>query len=113
MSATTRFILIALAAAGAVIPWTFHISYLLGGGSFAPSPFLAAVSVNPLVAGITWDVYLAAAAFSVWLLHDAPRQGMRHRWLYVLLTFGVGLAVSLPLYLALRARSLEAAGDRR
>jgi hypothetical protein len=95
-------ILYVLAAAGLVIPWSFNIAFLLEGGSFAPSPFLAAVTANSLVAGITWDVYLAAAAFCAWLLQDAPSAGVRRPWVYVLLTFLVGLAFALPLYLALR-----------
>lgn len=48
---------------GLVIPWSFHIAFLLDGGSFAPVRFLAVVSANKLTAGITGDVYLSAAAF--------------------------------------------------
>lgn len=97
-------VLFLLAALGLAVPWYFNIAYLLGGGSFAPGPFLAAVSANALTTGITWDVYLAAAAFSAWLVRDAPSAGVARPWLYVVLTFGVGLAFSLPLYLALRSR---------
>jgi hypothetical protein len=95
-------ILFILASIGLVVPWYFNVAFLLDGGSFAPAPFLAAVSANKLVAGITWDIYLAAAAFSVWLLQDAPAAGVRRPWIYVALTFGVGLAFTLPLYIALR-----------
>lgn len=91
-----------LAFLGFAIPWYFNIAFLLQGGSFAPQPFLAAVSANLLTAGITWDVYLAATAFCVWLLSDAEPAGVRRPWLYVAMTFGVGLAVALPLYLAAR-----------
>ena len=97
-------VLFVLALLGVVVPWYFNIAFLLDGGSFAPGPFVAAVSANKLVAGITWDVYIAAAAFSVWLLQDAPAAGVRRPWIYVVLTFGIGLALSLPLYLALRGR---------
>lgn len=102
MRATKTLLLAVLALLGLAIPWTFNIAFLLQGGSFAPGPFLAAVSANPLTAGITWDVYLAATAFSVWLLGDAPAAGVRRPWIYVVLTFAVGLAFALPLYLALR-----------
>ena len=103
MSPSTRTrLLLLLAVLGLAIPWYFNIAFLLEGGSFAPGPFLAAVSANKLTSGITWDVYLAAAAFSVWLMRDAPSAGVRRPWLYVALTFGVGLAFALPLYMALR-----------
>lgn len=95
-------VLFFLALLGLTVPWYFNIAFLLGGGSFAPSPFVAAVSANKLTAGITWDVYLSAAAFSVWLLNDARSASVRRPWLYVVLTFGVGLSFALPLYLALR-----------
>ncbi|MDH6590414.1 hypothetical protein M2165_000303 [Variovorax sp. TBS-050B] len=95
-------VLFILAFAGLVVPWYFHAAFLLDGGSFAPGPFMAAVSANKLVAGITWDVYLAAAAFSVWLLRDASAARVRRPWIYVALTFGLGLAFALPLYMAMR-----------
>ena len=101
---TSTLVLFMLALLGAVVPWYFNLGFLLDGGSFAPAPFVAAVSANKLVAGITWDVYIAAAAFSVWLLQDAPAAGVRRPWIYVVLTFGIGLAFSLPLYLAIRGR---------
>lgn len=102
MSPTRRNLLYLLAALGLAIPWTYNLAYLMGGGSFAPGPFMAAVGVNALTTGITWDVYLAAIAFSVWLLGDARARGERHAWVYVVLCFGVGLAFALPLYLARR-----------
>ena len=106
MASTSSRILFVLAFLGLIIPWYFNVAFLLEGGSFAPGPFLEAVSANRLVAGITWDVYLAAAAFSVWLLKDASSAGVRRPWLFVALTFGVGLGFALPLYLALRRPGL-------
>ena len=102
MFPTRRNMLYLLAAIGLAIPWYYNIVYLLGGGSFAPEPFMAAVGANALTTAITWDVYLAAIAFSVWLLGDARASGTRHAWVYVVLCFGVGLAFALPLYLARR-----------
>lgn len=101
-SSTKNLVLLLMALLGLVIPWYFNIAFLLEGGSFAPTHFLAAVSANKLAAGITWDVYLCAAAFSIWLLNDAGSASVRRPWLYVVLTFGVGLSFALPLYLALR-----------
>ena len=96
------FAYLLLAAAGLVLPWYFNLAFIAQGGSFAPAPFVAAVSANALTTGITWDVYLAAAAASVWMLADARRSGLRGAWLHVALTFAVGLAFAYPLYLARR-----------
>ena len=101
-----------MAVLGLAVPWYFNLRFLLEGGSFAPGPFVAAVSANLLTTGITWDVYLAAAAFSAWLLDDAGSSGVRRPWVYVALTFGVGLSFALPLYLLVRNRSNGTQGDR-
>ena len=97
-----------LAAAGLLLPWAFHLEYLAGGGSFAPGPFLAAVSANPLTTGITIDVYLAAIAASIWIVRDARQRGLR-AWHWVLMCFAVGLAFAWPLYLARREALASAA----
>ncbi|MBA2676473.1 DUF2834 domain-containing protein [Ramlibacter sp.] len=107
MNASRAYLL--LAAAGLLLPWYFNLAYLGGGGSLAPGAFLAAVSANALTSAITWDVYIAAAVASVWMVRDAPRSGVRRPWLYVVLCFAVGLAFAYPLYLARR----EAAGADR
>lgn len=106
MSSTRRNTLYLLAAIGLAIPWFYNIVFVQGGGSFAPGPFMAAVGANALTTGITWDVYLAAVAFSVWLVGDAKSSGVRFPWLYVALCFGIGLAFALPLYLARRRAPL-------
>ncbi len=91
-----------LAALGLAIPWYYNIAFLLHGGSFAPGPFASAITANLLTTGITWDVYLAAAAFSVWVTGDASASGVRRPWFYIALCFCIGLAFALPLYLARR-----------
>lgn len=103
-----------LSAAGLLVPWYFNLAYLTGGGSLAPGPFVAAVSANALTTGITWDVYIAAVAASLWMVADARRHGLRGAWIHVALTFAVGLAFAFPLYLARRERmDVQAAGRVR
>ncbi|HEY9095405.1 MAG TPA: DUF2834 domain-containing protein [Hydrogenophaga sp.] len=67
----------------------------------APSVFWPDAFANALTGAITLDVYLAALAFSVWVLCE---RRLPRPWLYVLMCFGVGLAFALPLYLARRQR---------
>jgi hypothetical protein len=103
MNAARVYLLLAIA--GLVLPWYFNLAYLGGGGSLAPGPFLAAVSVNALTSAITWDVYIAAAVASIWMVRDGRRHGIRRPWLYVVLCFAVGLSFAYPLYLARREAS--------
>ncbi len=88
-----------LALAGILLPWTFNGAYFLSGGSIAPAVFWRDASANHLTTAIVLDVYLAAAAFAGWVLHE---RRVRRPWLHVLLCFGVGLSFALPWYLASR-----------
>ena len=94
-----RRLLLALAAAGLVLPWVWNVQYFLAGGSVLPQVFWRDATPNALTTAITLDVYLAAASFSVWVLWD---RRVRRPGLYVLACFAIGLAFALPLYLALR-----------
>lgn len=84
---------------GLVVPWSFNLHYFSQGGSVMPSVFWPDALANSLTTSITVDVYLAALAFSVWILQE---RRLRRPWLYVLMCFGLGLAFALPLYLARR-----------
>ena len=84
---------------GLVAPWSFNLRYFLEGGSVMPSVFWPDALANPLTTAITVDVYLAALAFSVWIVKE---RRLRRPWLYVWMCFGLGLAFALPLYLARR-----------
>jgi hypothetical protein len=95
-----------LALLGFLLTWYFNGLYLLEGGSLQPITFFGAAMANPLSTAITLDVYWSALVFSVWLLHSAKRHGVRRPWLYIVLCFGVGLAVAFPLYLASREKAL-------
>ena len=99
---------------GVAVPYVSAVVDLTGGGSLAPGPFVAAVTANPLTTVMTWDVYIAAAAASLWMVADARRRGLRGAWIHVALTFAVGLAFAFPLYLARRERlDVQAAGRVR
>lgn len=88
-----------LALLALALTWRFNLAYFAGGGSVLPQVFFRDAAANALTTAITLDVYLAAGAFSIWVL--AERRVRRPGW-YVAGCFGVGLAVALPLYLANR-----------
>lgn len=97
----------ALALLGLGATWYYNVLYLLNGGSLAPGVFFEAAFANALTTAITLDMYLTGLVFSVWVLSDAGRIHLRWPWLYVVLCFGVGLAIALPLYLARREGALS------
>ncbi len=89
-----------MAVLGLVLPWGFYVYDFSQGGSLAM--FWLKATVNPVATAITLDVYLAALAFSVWVLAE---RRTRHPWCVVAVCFAVGLACALPWYLAGRLES--------
>lgn len=95
----------ALALVGFFATWYYNGQYILNGGGLGPNEFFGAAFANLLTTAITIDVYLAALVFSVWVITDAKRVSVKWPWLYVVLCFSIGLAISLPLYLANREKA--------
>jgi magnesium-transporting ATPase (P-type) len=96
-----------LAVVGFIVTWYYNGQYILGGGGLGPSAFFGAAFANVLTTAITIDVYLATLVFSVWAISDSKHTPVKWPWLYVVLSFGVGLAIALPLYLASREKILS------
>jgi hypothetical protein len=102
------YVYLLLAGFGLAATWYFNIMYMQAGGSFAPGPFWANAFANYLTASLTLDVYVAALAFSVWVVPESRRTGIRWPAIYVMLTFLGALAFAFPLFLAVRERALQA-----
>lgn len=96
----------ALAAAGLITTWYYNLQYLAGGGGLLPHQFFGTAFANVLTTAITIDIYISALVYSLWLVIDSGRTGVRWPWLYVVLCFCAGLAFSLPLYLAAREKQI-------
>ncbi len=93
----------AFAAAGAVVPWYFNVQHMRESGELlTPRAWLAAGFVSPLAGSITSDFLIGSVPVLVWMVVEARRLGMRHRWVYVVTTFLVAFALTCPLFLLLR-----------
>lgn len=106
MSSNRATIYFLLAAIGLVLPWIYNVQYFAAGGSIMPGPFFSAAFANALTSAITLDVYIAAVVFSVWVFVESKRTQVARPWLYLVLTFFVGLSFAFPLFLAMRERAL-------
>jgi hypothetical protein len=93
---------LAFSVVGLVVPWYFNIQYFIEGGNLTPSTFFGAALANPLTTAITIDVYLCAVVFSLWAVAESRRLFSPRPFLYIVLSFAVGLAFAFPLYLARR-----------
>lgn len=98
---------LALTVAGISLTWYHNLAFFAEVGSpFALASFVEGVFANHASASIGWDIAIACTAFIVWMLHEARRIGMRHAWVYVVLTFVIAFAFAAPLFLFMRERHL-------
>jgi hypothetical protein len=95
-----------LTVLGLVLTWTFNLQHFAGGGTTAD--FFTMGFVNPVASSLTVDLLVGCAAFMTWAVIEARRRGMKHAWVYVVLTFGVAFAFAGPLFLWMRERHIAA-----
>jgi hypothetical protein len=105
LSSNRATLFFVLAAIGLVLPWIYNVQYFAAGGSVMPGPFFSAAFANALTTAITLDVYIAAIVFSLWAFAESQRLSLKRPWLYVVLTFFIGLSFAFPLFLAMRERA--------
>ena len=95
---------------GAVLPWYFNLRFMEAHpGAFELGAFLAGGFANPAASSLSSDLLIGATAFLVWMVVEARRLGMRHWWIYLVLTNLVAFAFAAPLFLFMRERKLREA----
>lgn len=95
-----------LATLGLITTWYYNLAFMADSGGFSLTAFLTAWNANAAASSILWDVSISALTFCVLAFAEARRIGMRHPWLYVVLTFSVALGFALPLFMMMRERHL-------
>lgn len=97
-----------LAILGLVSTWFFNIQYALQGGDLLNLPaFFAQGFANAGSSSLTVDLFVAFAAFVIWVGPEAKRLGMPHGWLYPVLGLFIAFAFAFPLFLLMRERHLR------
>lgn len=97
----------AFAAAGAVLPWLANLDYMRQYGSgFDIGVFVQLANANPAAQSLSRDLLVGASAFTVWMVIESRRLGMRHLWLVLLSSVTIAFAFAAPFFLALRERRL-------
>jgi hypothetical protein len=112
MKTSPRLIVYAgLAVVGLLATWTFNLRFMEeSGGSFSAAEFVRAGYANSASSSLSNDLLVGCVAFLVWSFAEARRLGMRHWWIYPVLTFGIAFAFAFPLFLFVRERRLLAGG---
>jgi hypothetical protein len=96
-----------LALVGLIGPWYFNVQFMTAHGGFVLGTFLADIFANPASSSVGVDITIGATAFLVWMVSEARKLGMRHWWVYIVLTFAVAFAFACPFFLFMRERRLR------
>lgn len=105
-SKTLQLVYAICAVAGVVLTWYFNIQFTIEHGGFSLATYINENYVNNASASITNDLLVVVAVFLIWLFVEARRLQIPHWWLYLILTFVVAIAFTLPLFLLNRERRL-------
>lgn len=98
---------LALAIAGAVVPYVFFVQHFSTAG-LGLGNFVAALFANGAAGGFSADLLISSLVFWIAMLHIRSREPAPAPWLFILLNLAIGLSCALPAYLWARERRREA-----
>lgn len=99
---------LALAGAGAVLPWLANGAFLQEyGPSFDVGLFVKLANVNPAAQSLSRDLAVGATAVTIWMVSESRRLKMRGLVWVLLSCVTVAFAFGAPLFLHLRERRLR------
>lgn len=107
-SAWLRWLYLALAVAGAVLPWLANLDYMRAyGGGFDVAQFVGLANANPAAASLSRDLAIGATAVLIWIVQESRRLKMRGLPLVIAACLLIAFACGAPLFLYLRERRLD------
>lgn len=98
---------LALAIAGAVLPWLANLEFIQSSGaSFDLALFVQLANANPAATSLSRDLAIGATAVVVWMVTESRRLQMRGLPWVLLSCVTLAFACGAPLFLYLRERRL-------
>lgn len=102
-----KWVYLALAIAGAVLPWLSNIAFIRSYGSAGDlGLFLELASANPAAESLSRDLAIGATAVVIWIVQESRRLQMRGLPWVLLSCVTLAFACGAPLFLYLRERRL-------
>jgi hypothetical protein len=99
---------LALAVAGAVLPWLANLAFLREHGpSFDLQLFVGLANANPAARSLSRDLAVGATAVTIWMVSESRRLRMRGLPWVLLSCVTIAFAFGAPLFLHLRERRLR------
>jgi len=107
MSTEKRMVFFAVAAViGVIVTWYFNIQHMLAVDGSSAMSFIEAMYANSASTSISNDLLVVVATFLFWSYTEAKRLGMRHWWVYIILTFVIAIAFAFPLFMYMREKAI-------
>lgn len=107
-SPSLAWVYLALAAAGAVLPWLANFAFIRSTGQpFDLALFVQQANANPAAQSLSRDLAVAASAVTLWMVVESRRLKMRGLLWVLLSCVTVAFAFGAPLFLYLRERRLQ------
>jgi len=98
---------LALAVAGAVLPWLANLEFIQAHGSaFDLGLFVQLANANPAASSFSRDLAVAATAVTIWMVSESRRLQMRGLGWVLLSCVTIAFAFGAPLFLHLRESRL-------
>lgn len=91
-----------------VATWSFNLQFFALPDNGGLLGFIQAGYANPAAASLTNDLFLLGAACTVFMVTESRRLGVRHVWVYVVLSFVIAISVMFPLFMVARQLRMEA-----
>lgn len=107
-SGTLKWLYLALAVAGGVLPWLANLEFIQAyGASFDLRQFIQLANANPAASSLSRDLAIGATAVVIWMVQESRRLQMRGLPWVLLSCVTLAFAFGAPLFLYLRERRLE------
>lgn len=97
-----RMIYLALAIWGTLHPMYYFIQWFQENG-WDIMAMVDAWHVNAATSGLVWDLTIAAAALTIWIIAEVATRRNWGALVAIPATFCIGVSCGLPLYLFLRS----------
>ncbi|MEX0588452.1 MAG: DUF2834 domain-containing protein [Cyanobium sp.] len=107
-SPTLKWVYLALAVAGAVLPWLANLEFINAyGASFDLGLFVQLANANPAASSLSRDLAIGATAVVIWMVQESRRLQIKGLPWVLLSCITLAFACGAPLFLYLRERRLE------
>lgn len=91
-----------IAVVALVVTQVNNIAFFLQPQNGGIVGYVSALYANPAVASFTNDIMLYVVAGYIFMVVEARRLGIRHVWVYLLLSSFIAVSVMFPLFLIAR-----------